>query len=203
MSIQIKRLVRRIAGTHGMIRGLGGTTQSSVLIGMTLMPTPTGAVLPTESEWEKACRGVDGQVFPWGNDWDPSRLHGAEAVFGAPFETIIDWRSELVRFDRSFPRITTAPVRAHEKNGASPFGVVDMLGNCWEYTGSTFATGRELQPCFKGFKPAEFMHAQEAQVVIKGGAWSSIPELTSAAYRGQDLLTDRHCEIGFRCVYRS
>jgi formylglycine-generating enzyme required for sulfatase activity len=77
-----------------------------------------------------------------------------------------------------------------------------MLGNAWEYTCTNHATGQDLRPRFRGLRPVEFMNAPEAQVVLKGGAWSSIPELTSAAFRGIDLLTDRHCEIGFRCVYR-
>jgi hypothetical protein len=62
--------------------------------------------------------------------------------------------------------------------------------------------GREMQQRFKHLKPVDFMNAREAQVVIKGGAWSSIPELTSAPLRGVDLLTDRHNEIGFPCAYR-
>ncbi|MCH6552254.1 MAG: SUMF1/EgtB/PvdO family nonheme iron enzyme, partial [Planctomycetes bacterium] len=76
--------------------------------------------LPTELEWEAACRGRAGRLFPWGDDW----VEGAAQI------------------DSS----ATAPVTAHP-SGATPEGVLDLAGNVFEWTGSFMPDGR---PALKG-----------------------------------------------------
>jgi len=74
-----------------------------------------GARLPNAAEWEKAGRGTDGRLYPWGNEWDPTRCNWGFEAPGHVFGTRM------------------SPVDAFP-GGVSPYGVWDMVGNVGEIT---------------------------------------------------------------------
>ena len=129
-----------------------------------------GKRLPHEWEWQYAAQSNDGRLYPWGNAWNDQAVP---------------------RPDKSHSMRGPDPVDAHA-SGASPFGVMDMVGNVWQWT-------------------EEFMDEHTRAAILRGGSYYQpqgsiwyFPQAYKLNQHGKLLLMspsmDRSGAVGFRCV---
>jgi formylglycine-generating enzyme required for sulfatase activity len=128
--------------------------------------TSEDVILPTIKQWEYAAKGDNHYDYPWGSWWDGSRCNNS----------VLPWKSKK-----------TTPVRQYEGKGDSPFGVVDMIGNAWEWC-LTDSNRR-----------VENIDEKAMYRMVRGGSWKFTHEayfkITDNAYYPS---VERVSEGGFR-----
>ncbi len=121
--------------------------------------------LPTEQEWQRAAQGDDGREYPWGNEFDAGRCNTKESGIGQP-----------------------TPVTAYP-GGASPYGVMDMSGNVWEWCANDYHDPRRTD-----------VASDAEQRVLRGGAFNFSQGYARCAFRRWYGPSGWGDDFGFRVV---
>lgn len=157
-----------------------------------------GAWLPTEAEWEKAARGMDDRIYPWGNEITGAELNYCDAACA--------FYKNLLEVDDGYA--TTAPVGSFP-HGDSFYGVADMAGNVMEYTADWYASYPDsfvrnpTGPATEGIEaPNPLNHWAGGLKVIRGGSWiHGYPHSFAMDFRNTASLVGGGVDyVGFRCA---
>jgi len=124
-----------------------------------------GGRLPTEAEWEKACRGVDGQIYPWGRSFDSNLVNYCDVN--------CEWEGNDTEGNDGYAE--TAPVDSFPE-GRTPFDALHMAGNVWEWTQTLWSdSGRTFQYPYRAEDGREEKAADpyDSLWVMRGGGFNS------------------------------
>jgi len=157
-----------------------------------------GGRLPSEPEWERAARGGDARVFPWGNQWDRNRCRNFEAIIGrrplSPYQNML----RFGEWEGGHDEIREGPVAVGSyPAGASPFGCLDLAGNVWEWCAEWYNDQAYQRYSTGDLRPPAL--SPQGKRVLRGGAFNQgHPRSLRCAWRFFFDPTAGDVSIGFR-----
>jgi formylglycine-generating enzyme required for sulfatase activity len=153
--------------------------------------------LPTEAQWEYACRAGTTTAFHTGDELKPTQANADFSASGPPgvLAKAMAWVRKFLRIKAKAVDVGMVPVGSFPPNG---FGLYDMHGNVWEWCSGwyddSYASAKNIDPTGP---------ASGTLRVLRGGCWGSIPRICRSADRNRSGPDYRFGFIGFRVVVLS
>jgi eukaryotic-like serine/threonine-protein kinase len=142
-----------------------------------------GRSLPTEAQWEKAARGTDGNIYPWGNTFDGTKVNFCDSNCSN------NWANKS--FNDGYADVS--PVGNYPL-GQSIYGALDMAGNVWEWVNDWYDV-------YPGGDPSASNNFGQKYRVLRGGTWGYNLDSVRSAFRLSVAPDSFATDVGFRCAW--